>query len=46
LDTWHVNHALDVFDGGGHARQLVLRRWDSASLVEAARLRFSTPQST
>jgi aminoglycoside phosphotransferase (APT) family kinase protein len=24
---WHVNHALDVLDGGGGTHRLVLRRW-------------------
>ena len=25
--SWHVNHAVDVADGGGRVRRLVLRRW-------------------
>lgn len=27
LGGWHVDHAIDVLDAGGHTHQLVLRRW-------------------
>jgi aminoglycoside phosphotransferase (APT) family kinase protein len=27
LGSWHVNHALNVADGGGRTHRLVLRRW-------------------